>query len=424
MLHLRGLDTVRIAEVKGHADEGMVLDGRVRELDKVGNDAADEAADVGRRRGGNAVIDARRNLSGVCGRWYPFLLDLHQFFVAISRAVVNHDGRNGTAPDPLVWSAGALAKRRRLVYSVRDRAFLPGPPGIWDSEWVNVPASAICAEDIALWPYTPGLFVKWVSFLSSLHWPVGDLDLGVGGVSYVELVILYDLWAGERLSLEKAHLRYLRPGRPISVSAVPFGPGTDIWRSCRFIGALMRSLCLLPGGLRRFVPCSIGANHGKSVVMVFTSRPRESSFELFLDELLGLFRYPPRSGRALLTGTLPLRYCAARFACRTPTWRLPVSGHVARLVAVYCEAGGGSGCEVSSSGVRWVSGSGPGRKRIRLNRKTPAHLVELFIHSRPRVWKRLHHVGFSGISMPDHTRRRCDQAYEGSTPAEDRPGVG
>ena len=31
MLHLRGLDTVRIAKVKGHADEGMVLDGRVRE---------------------------------------------------------------------------------------------------------------------------------------------------------------------------------------------------------------------------------------------------------------------------------------------------------------------------------------------------------------------------------------------------------
>ena len=39
------------------------------------------------------------------------------------------------------------------------------------------------------------------------------------------------------ISLKKAHLRYLRPGRPISVSAVPFGPGIDIWRSCRFIGA-------------------------------------------------------------------------------------------------------------------------------------------------------------------------------------------
>ena len=76
--------------------------------------------------------------------------------------------------------------------------------------------------------------VKWVSFLASLHWPAGGSDLGVGGISYLEFLILYELWAGERLSLEKATPPYLRPGRPISVSAVPFGPGIDIWRSCRF----------------------------------------------------------------------------------------------------------------------------------------------------------------------------------------------
>ena len=92
MLHLRGRDTVRISKVTGHADEGMVLDGREREFDRIGNNAADEAADHGRRRVGNAVIDARRNLSGGCGRWYPIILDLHRFFIAISRAVVNHDG--------------------------------------------------------------------------------------------------------------------------------------------------------------------------------------------------------------------------------------------------------------------------------------------------------------------------------------------
>ena len=157
MLHLRGLDAVQIAKVKGHADGGMVLHSRVWEVDRLGNDAADEAADFGRRRVGNVVIDARRNLSVVCGRRYLVILDLHRFFIKISRAVVNHDGRDGTAPDPLVWSAGAHPKRRRMVHAVRDRAFLPGPPGIWDSEWVNVPESAICAEDI-------GLLVKWVSF--------------------------------------------------------------------------------------------------------------------------------------------------------------------------------------------------------------------------------------------------------------------
>ena len=133
MLHLRGHDAFRITKVRGHADDGMVLDGRVRELDRLGNGAADEA-DFGRRRVGLAVVDARRNLSAVCGRWYPVILDFHRFFIAISRAVVNHDGNDGTAPDPMVWSAGALTKRRRLPHAVRDLAMLPGSPVVWDGE--------------------------------------------------------------------------------------------------------------------------------------------------------------------------------------------------------------------------------------------------------------------------------------------------
>ena len=96
---------------------------------------------------------------------------------------------------------------------------------------------------------------------------------------------------------------------------------------------------MLPGGLGWFVPCSIGANHcmlrhigWEKCGHGLTSRPRETASELFLNELLGLFRYPPGSGRALLAGTLSLRYCAARFACKTPTWRLPVFGHFVDLV--------------------------------------------------------------------------------------------
>ena len=45
------------------------------------------------------------------------------FLIAISWAVVNHVDGDGTAPDPLVWSAGALPKRRRVVHAVRDHAF-------------------------------------------------------------------------------------------------------------------------------------------------------------------------------------------------------------------------------------------------------------------------------------------------------------
>ena len=142
----------------------MVLDGRVREQDKVGNDAADDAADFGRRSVHHAIIDAGRYLSAVCGRWYPVVMDLPRFFIAISRAVVNHDGSDSTALDPLAWFSGALPKRRRLVHAVRDGAMLPGQPAVWEAGWISVPASVISAEDIAHWPYTVSLLVKWVAF--------------------------------------------------------------------------------------------------------------------------------------------------------------------------------------------------------------------------------------------------------------------
>ena len=72
ILEMCGRDTVRISKVSGRADEGMVREGGVRELDRLGNNAADEAADLGRRRIDFLVIDALRNFAGVCGRWYPW----------------------------------------------------------------------------------------------------------------------------------------------------------------------------------------------------------------------------------------------------------------------------------------------------------------------------------------------------------------
>ena len=101
---------------------------------------------------------------------------------------------------------------------------------------------------------------------------------------------MYELWPGERLVLEKALPRYRRPHRPISVSAVPFGLGIDSWRSCRFIGALMRSLRALLGGIGRLVPCMIGANHCRlrhvgweKCGQGLTSGPRENAELAFHD---------------------------------------------------------------------------------------------------------------------------------------------
>ena len=179
--------------------------------------------------------------------------------------------------------------------------------------------------------------VKWVAFLGTLHWLAGGLGLGVGGVSYVELL-------------------------SISVSAVPFGPGIENWRSCRFIGAMMRSLCLLNGGLVDLflallvlIIAGFVILVGRGVVMVLPrglGRVLRSLFWMsyyssFIT-LLGLLVH-------CMLAQFPFRYCAAG---RAPTWRLPVSGHVASLVAADL------GVEGARREVHRVSGSGPGRKRI------------------------------------------------------------
>ena len=85
---------------------------------------------------------------------------------------------------PPVLSAGANPKRRLLFHAVRDRAFLPGPPCIWDSGLVSIPTSAICAEDVAHWPKTHCFF--WLS---------GSLFLAV----YIGLLVAWILGSVEFL---------------------------------------------------------------------------------------------------------------------------------------------------------------------------------------------------------------------------------
>ena len=109
--------------------------------------------------------------------------------------------------------------------------------------------------------FSEGLLVKFAHFFGSLHWPCGAGDLGVGGISHLELLILYERWAGERLVVEGAVPSGRRVERPISVSAVPLGPGIDVGRTCCFIGGIIRFLADLPGGLARFLPYRIGAHH-------------------------------------------------------------------------------------------------------------------------------------------------------------------
>ena len=103
-------------------------------------------------------------------------------------------------PDPIVCSAGALPKRRRLVRAVRHYAVLPGPAFIWTSDWVSLPPSADTAEDVNVWPYSVGILIKWVAFSGTLHWPAAGADQAVGGVSFVGILSCMSFGLGRGLS--------------------------------------------------------------------------------------------------------------------------------------------------------------------------------------------------------------------------------
>ena len=122
--------------------------GRVREIDRIGNNEADAAA-LGRGRVHHSAVFARRVVTRSCARWYPIVRELHHFFIAIARSVLNDDGTSGTTLHPVVWTNAANPKRRRIHPGGGNFAKLPGPVSLWTS-------------DIALWPWS---FVEDCSFL-------------------------------------------------------------------------------------------------------------------------------------------------------------------------------------------------------------------------------------------------------------------
>ena len=256
MIRTRGRDTVRVTKVKGHAKGDDVQHGRVRLFDQQGNVEADLAADPGRRHQPDILINARRTLLQARSYWYPIMADLHRFMIAIARVSANHDGKGGTAPDPLVWDQGSRLKVRKLHIRVNvDLASLPGPHGFLNITWVQVDAGHITGADISAWPYSVGILVRFTSFLGTLHWPSGSVDLGHFGISFLELLILFEQWAGHRLLGEKVTRPHVRAGRSILFPSVPVLEGIEIRHGCQFISSLVRALGKLPGGLRLVLTC-------------------------------------------------------------------------------------------------------------------------------------------------------------------------
>ena len=121
MVRSRGRGNTHVTKVKGHADEGMVAMGPVREVDRIGNNEADAAADMGRRRVHCSITDARRLVQVACARWYPVVNELQHFFDAVARTVVNHDG-SGVLPC-IPWYG-------QVLLILRGRGLI-GRCGIW-----------------------------------------------------------------------------------------------------------------------------------------------------------------------------------------------------------------------------------------------------------------------------------------------------
>ena len=136
--------------------------------------------------------------------------------VAVSRIEVNHDGFGGTAPDAMVWDKGGIVKTRASSFRlIVDNATLPGPPGFLDSTWCTLYPLPITRENVAVWPYSVNILLELSSFLASLRWPQGDTDLRKFGISYFELLLMFEIYVGHRLHAEKAIRTHLRPRRPL-----------------------------------------------------------------------------------------------------------------------------------------------------------------------------------------------------------------
>ena len=95
-----------------------------------------------------------------------------------------------------------------------DHATLPGPPGFLSSTWYTLNSLPKTQDDVAVWPYSVDILLVISSFLASLHWPQGTPDLGKFGISYFELLLMFEVYTGQRLHTEKAFRPHLRPRRP------------------------------------------------------------------------------------------------------------------------------------------------------------------------------------------------------------------
>ena len=149
----------------------------------------------------------------------------------------------------------------------------------------------------------------------------------------MELLILFEQWAGHLLLSEKVTMPHVRANRPILIPSVPVTEGIEIRHGCQFLSGLLRALSKLSGGLGRFLPCNLGSQKSRKRHLGWnqcshglSSRPLETCHHQCLKAVCGVLVYDKGSALELLDGTLKLRHCTDLLAKRLPPWSLPRVG--------------------------------------------------------------------------------------------------
>ena len=141
-------------------------------------------------------------------------------------------------PSPVLWSIMIIVRVLPLSLSYGLLVLFPRGVG-----WFMLCVTTLCClAQLVFRPLIGSVFLPSAITAEDVG---ACLILLVSWLS-VEMLLLCELWAGERLVLEKAFPWYRRPGRPISVSAVLFGHAGSLG---------------LPGNIGRFVLCRIWFNH-------------------------------------------------------------------------------------------------------------------------------------------------------------------
>ena len=198
--------------------------------------------------------------------------------------------------------------------------------------WIQVRGWHISGADVAAWPYSVGILFSFFFLIPCIGLVL--LTWAIWEFLFLELLILFEQWAGHRLLSEKVTRPHVRADRLILIPSVPVSEGIEIRHGCEFLSGLVRALAKLPGGLGRFLLCRIGSHMSRLRHLGWnqcshglTSRPLESCHHQCHKAVCGLLGYPKGSASELLDGTLKLRHCTALFTVRFLPWSLPRVGN-------------------------------------------------------------------------------------------------